>query len=448
MAGIADFLQAARNGDEVDASVFVNFTRRFEAIVLWGAGNLGTAVGKRLLELDIRISAYWDMRAEQIVKQNAVDVLPLFSGDFIPENTLVIVCIGNAPLRINNKNLVKPLSENGWHFMDGMDLLYALICPLSSRRPLNARYCTNFGDICSLCECARLHNIVLTDTARKRKVSTKDIFFIERVHFIVNNLCNLKCTHCCVYINSIPRERKQNIDFQQIQQDISLCMQSVDAFGSAILLGGEPFLHKDIDRIIVKILSYDKFGILLINTNGIPRMSQKQFDAMKDPRVNLSFSNYLHVLDEKKSAAYLENCKNAADAGVNIGRLARMPVWNLSPTLENFHYDAEQMIRIKSACNNRDFLYVYDGKIFPCTTSYSIFDLGIADYKTDYILLDPEDSPEENRNKIINLRNRPYYHACSHCSSNSGLTRFTPEVAKQGFDPRYPSPNRNAREKS
>jgi hypothetical protein len=440
MNEIASFLEAARQGEQTDAAPFVDFTKKFEAIVLWGAGNLGTALGEKLLALGVNVNVYWDIQSEQIKKRNGLDVLPLFSGNFTPQNTLVITCIGNATLRINT-NLFDTLKKNNWlNFIDGLDLLYALICPLSNERPLNPGVCTNFNDICSLCACERLQNIVLTKAARSKNIPPEDVFFIERVHFIVNNICNLKCAHCCVYINTYTKERKQNVDFLQIQQDMRIFMQAIDAFGFAVLLGGETFLHKEIDKIISYLLSYNKFGVLVINTNGVAKIKATAINKMKDPRVNLSFSNYLHVLNEKQKNTYFENIEIAEQSGVNIGRLNPMPLWNLSPTLEHKNYTREQMRKKKFSCNNCNFLYVFDGKVFPCTIAYSLFDLGVADYRTDYAVLDPYKTITEIQKNIRKLRNRSYYQSCGHCGNCGFECDFTSEVAKQGFDPRYALP--------
>jgi MoaA/NifB/PqqE/SkfB family radical SAM enzyme len=440
MNEIAPFLEAARQGENTDDAQFVAFAKKFDAVVLWGAGNLGTALGKKLIELGINVNIYWDIQSELIGKRNGLDVRPLYSGNFIPQNTLVIVCIGNATLRIN-KNLVGQLKENNWsNFIDGLYLLYALICPLSNERPLNPGVCTNFNDICSLCSCERLQNIVRTKTAQRKNIQRKNVFFIERVHFIVNNICNLKCTHCCVYINSYAKERKQNVSFSQIQQDMKIFMEAIDSFGSAILLGGETFLHKNIDRIISEMLSYDKFGVLVINTNGIAKIGNSAMNAMRDQRVNLSFSNYLHVLNEKQKNIYHKNIEIAKHSGVNIGRLNPMPLWNLSPTLENKQLTRKKMQEKKLYCNNKDFLYVYDGKVFPCTIAYSLFDLGVANYETDYAMLTPHKPISEIQENIHRLKNRSYYQSCGHCGNFGFECSFTNEVAKQGFDSRYAFP--------
>jgi organic radical activating enzyme len=429
------FVNGAHHGKRLDSQIIVRFTREFDSVVIWGAGNLGTAVGRKLLELGVRVSCYWDTKAEMIKTCNGLSVTLPFEGNLNKETTLVLFCIGNVAV---GPNVYRQLSGNGWkHAVHGNDLLQGLLCPLSDERPPDTKICNSF-DICSVCSCERLHNIVRANAARKQGISLGETLSFDRVHIIVNNICNLKCKHCFVYINSYPQKFKQNVPIRQMQQDIDVVMRAVHSFGVVNIFGGEPFLHKDIDRIVSRVLTHDNIGAVIVNSNGTVRIDPKQLTSMKDDRVRLAFSNYLEVLNEEKKRLFFNNIENAKSSGINIKYQNTLPTWNISSTLDNKRDSIETMIKKKYMCGVR-FLYVFDGKLFPCAFALSIHDLRVADYETDYILLDPTKSAQEIRDDIRGLVSRSHYRACGHCDA-FGSTALTSQAAEQGFDSRYALP--------
>ncbi|MBI5579764.1 MAG: radical SAM protein, partial [Deltaproteobacteria bacterium] len=108
---MGDFLAGAHHGERLDPQIIVRFTRNFDSVVIWGAGNLGTAVGSKLLELGVPVSCYWDTQAERIKTCNGLGVTPPFTGDLRKETTLVLFCIGNVAI---GPNVFRQLAENGW----------------------------------------------------------------------------------------------------------------------------------------------------------------------------------------------------------------------------------------------------------------------------------------------------------------------------------------------
>ena len=45
-------------------------------------------------------------------------------------------------------------------------------------------------------------------------------------------------------------------------------MRSVDHVYEIRLIGGEPFMYKKIDEVLIKILSYKNCGNIIVYTNG------------------------------------------------------------------------------------------------------------------------------------------------------------------------------------
>jgi organic radical activating enzyme len=446
MNEITSFLEAARQGEQTDAAPFVDFSKKFEAIVLWGAGNLGTALGAKLIELGVRIDVYWDTQFEQIKERNGLRVIQPFSGDFKPQKTLVIFCIGNI---VTGSQIMGTLGKNAYHnVVHGKDLLYAFLCPLTNQYPPKPEICNSLA-ICEICSCERLYSIIQADAARARGVPKKEILSLTRFYITITTACNLKCTHCTMYMNSYPKKIAKNVPLRQILQDINIVMQAIDACGIVCLYGGEPFLHKDIDKIIEQTLTYENFNSLLLSTNGSVPMTSRHLEAMNSPRIRLDLSNYLHIYNDKQRKIFFNNLEKCKIAGIFVKSQNFIPTWIMASTLEDKHKTPEMMRQSKNSCkkDNGRLIVGHNGKLFPCFFAQSLFSLGVADYPDDYIELNPEHSISEIRERIQKMISRPWHLSCSHCQfdnptlpSAKAVKTIVNQAAEQGFNSRYSLP--------
>lgn len=62
------YYKEAHSGEIVDNKELLEYIRSFKQVVLWGGSFLGTAVGKYLLENNVEVYRYWDMRADELKK--------------------------------------------------------------------------------------------------------------------------------------------------------------------------------------------------------------------------------------------------------------------------------------------------------------------------------------------------------------------------------------------
>jgi len=431
MLNIQDFCKAANEGEQVDIEGFKEFLQNFGEVILWGAGNLGNAIGQKFIELNLKVSSYWDIRADSIKELNGIKVIEPFTGNFDKKNSLVIFCIANVPV---GPNLYQKLIEQGWeNILRGTDLLQGLICPLSNEKELNTRICNEF-DFCTVCSCERLNSIVRNKVMSESNVEKENFLYFDRVHFIVNNFCNLKCTHCFMYMNSYPNERKQNMQLSRILKDIDYVLEAVHSFGVVNVFGGETFLNPNISTIVKGILEKRNFGSVVVSTNGTAKIRSEQLDGFQDGRLRLAFSNYIGALAPEQEKLFYENIKFAKSLSVNAKAQNELPNWNISSTLINKNMTIKEMEAKKSNCGV-GFLYVFNGKVFPCAFALSIYDLGVANYSTDYVDIDSCTSALDLREKIKKLVSQPYLRSCGHCAAPDNC--LTNRAGEQGFDHRY-----------
>ena len=90
------FYQDAEKGKAVNKEDCLREIKQYKRIIIWGAGNLGSILGKCLSEHGIAVGAYWDIRFESVNECNGIPVKEPLKDIGEKNGLLVIFCITNA----------------------------------------------------------------------------------------------------------------------------------------------------------------------------------------------------------------------------------------------------------------------------------------------------------------------------------------------------------------
>lgn len=415
-------------GNPIDVQELINYLKNYQYIYLWGAGNLGNEIGKKLLEYGVPVTAYWDVRASSLQTLHGLKVIEPFQTEGTQENTVVIFCITSSFV---HDYCLTDLAKNGFVNVVRGDYLYeGLICPYNNTTQFLA--CRN-TKACDVYTCHK------NETFHRRnlgvdKLPPEQQLYFKNITFIINQKCSLKCKYCYSYTNAYSEDRRVNFSTEQILSDIDVLFDTIDGVKIIPLIGGETFLHPDVDRIIKKFLEKDNFGILNVTTNGICKIKEEHLAALQDRRIQVVFSNYKNSLSNRQCDLFEENVERVRLSGAQTIVLTETPQWTIPTTLWNKNYSLEVIKNKRAACRTPLICkYAKNGKFFPCTVADSIYNIGIADYPNDYTLLDPALSREEIRANIHRLLNRSYFDSCRHCEGTCGTDGITANAGKQGY---------------
>lgn len=426
MFNLDTYYQQAWSGETVDNDEVLKFIKSFKSVILWGASYLGKAIGTKLLQEGIEIERYWDLRAEELKEVNGVKVTQPFSGK--EEGTLVIFCIGNNVIL---KRLIVICEDKGYINIIRGDYLYmGLLCPFTNHTGINAKRCSTTME-CRQVYCKRLANIIKTNVP---EANPEEAIHLTSVTLVINQRCSLKCKYCTSYMNEY--DVKERIDFplSRICEDIDVFFNTVDTVGTITVMGGEPFMHPHIGKIIKHLCSKKNFGLISIATSGTYPITPEQLISLKDKRVNISFSNYTETIKEKQSEMYYNNIELVKNSGVcyTVGLFS--PEWIVPSKLYKVNRTEEEMIAQRKKCIQ--WHQIKNGKIHPCDFATALYSLKIADYSTDYVDLTEDLPKDQMKKKIKEYIERPYYQSCGHHALNK---KMTAKAAEQGYmDFKYP----------
>lgn len=380
--------------------------KQYKSVVLWGAGNLGTAIGKEMLELGIKIDNYWDQKADQLKIVNGIEVLEPFIGNFEKDNTLVVICIVNGS-NGDKWSQQQLLERNFRHYILGMQLYENLVCPLDEENSvIDHRLCLN-NAICSLCNCKKFTRMI-----ERKENHQYDEIVMQALTFVISTNCSLECTYCGQRLNEYSKDRKINFQLENIKRDIDNALECIDAVGMISIIGGEPFLHPDLDKIIQHLLTKKNFGAINITTNGVCKITEGLLESINNKRIKISFSDYTDFLSEGQKELFKLNLKCVKKSGISysVGK----PLWYIPAEVAFQNYSEEHLVEMKKNCENRRLCSsIIDGKYISCSIAEVINGLSIQDIEAETVDIKDRENLKE---RLKSFLDQPNYNVCNYCS--------------------------------
>lgn len=418
-----EYYKKAWSGETCNDTSIINYINSYQHVILWGASYQGDAIGKKLLELGVKIEKYWDVRCKEIKMLNQIEVVEPFTSED-KERCLIIICIGN---RVIQKGLIFEARKKGYDNILYGDYIYmGLLCPFNRETGINAKRCSGTME-CRQIYCHRIEGILSAQYAEE-----EDPIFMPSVTLVINQRCSLRCKYCTSYMNEYDAKEKVDFPLEQICSDIDNFFGAVDMVGTITVMGGEPFMHKDISLIIEHLCKWKNFGLISIATSGTYPIKPDQLKGLHDKRVNVSFSNYTESITENQRRMFYQNIEIVKQSGVyfTVGKFS--PEWIVPPSLINKHYTDEMVVDLKGACTH--WHQIKNGKVHPCDFATAIYSLHIADYSGDYVDLNSGCSREVLREQLKQYINKPYYESCRHHGYLDSEKRLTAKAAEQGYE--------------
>lgn len=224
---------------------------------------------------------------------------------------------------------------------------------------------------------------------------------IIEVHTAVTTKCTLNCKNCNMFIPYYPKDKRKDLSFAEMKEDIDALLKYVDYIFWYIFLGGEPFLNKELKDIIAYIgKTYpDKIGHMGITTNGTIIPDDETLMQIKKYKVRVSISDYTKIVSyEEKMNSFID-------------KLDEWEIWyirNQSTEWKDFGFPSEpfQWGEDKAHLHMRScsplFHGINDKKLYYCHVTWSAEKAGLfINPERDYIKLTEFDCNEKSDRERI-----------------------------------------------
>ena len=236
-------------------------------------------------------------------------------------------------------------------------------------------------------------------------------FSIKHIDIVVTERCSLKCRDCANLMQYY--QRPQNSDLNILFKSLDRMIQSVDRIYEFRVIGGDPFMNKEMYKVVNKLVKYKKVEQVAIYTNAKIVPKDDNLECLKDKKVRLDITNYGDLSSKHEEIISLLDTRNIPYE-TNISRL-----WDDIGTIKYEKKTDKQLKELFGDCCARDIFTLFDGTLFKCPVSAHGTKLKSVpfDEKYDGINLTDENiSIKELRNKLINFHdNGKYVTACNYC---------------------------------
>lgn len=225
---------------------------------------------------------------------------------------------------------------------------------------------------------------------RRMEEIGEDDFILPYLPIYLTTACSLNCEKCN---NLMPMFRGQASDFLWDKTKLSLdkILSCVKEIIFCELVGGEPFLNKDMETALDYLGSRENVRQIVIVTNGTVIPKDKILEKLKKYNVLVRVSDY--GLFEKMSMfiAKLDEYR------INV-RIQQDMKWNDPGGTEKRNRGREELKKQYNACEfSLKCKYLCEEKLFSCARAASLYHLRLFDSEKDILDITDETTAADIR---------------------------------------------------
>ncbi len=301
------------NGKGELAEKFVESLRGYE-IIIYGAGAVGTSVLSALRMNGMEPLFFVDRRYKEGPCIDGIRVEPPEKLALVPyEGAIIIMAINAEVIRVFDREPLENIKKYNPYIkvmregVNVANILRSAHCyqKLYENRVFDLAECLDCGGETRLCSIYQkyLYRIAGVPASRVGSRSQKFDWF----GYIMGQYCSLKCKDCCEHVPYFKNPVFSKYD--TILSDCSKIAASCEFIRYIELVGGEPFLHPDLERILKGLLQIRNVGYIKIFTNGTIVPKDEVLKILTSDRIVVDLSNYT----SQTTGRLLENIHKTMD---------------------------------------------------------------------------------------------------------------------------------------
>lgn len=241
---------------------------------------------------------------------------------------------------------------------------------------------------------------------------------VQSVDLMITEKCSMKCRDCSNLMQYY--EHPENADMAVMLAMIDGLCDKMDEIYEVRVIGGEPFIHKEIHLVVEALTAQEKIKKVSIFTNATIVPREHQWATFQHEKVRLFITDYDALSRNiKPLTAELENRKIAYVSEKANG-------WTDCSSLNHHKRTVLENERLFQQCCAKNLATIADGKLYRCPFAANAAKLqAVPDYKEDYLVV-----ADASRDQISSyLRSKRYLDTCDHCNGrNYGDKVITPAL--------------------
>jgi len=244
-------------------------------------------------------------------------------------------------------------------------------------------------------------------------VSRPDSLCLARLVVVLGTKCSLRCKECN---NLIPHFQPQkDLPVQKVIEPLRALLAQADSILRCELIGGEPFLYRDLVQVLDYVLAEPKIRQIELTTNATILPNEEVMSRLRNPRVLVRVSDYGDLVDKERFLAHLRRygiSYEVLDLGAWLSSGGVEKRYRSMPVLREQYMKCGPGYTCKA---------LYDGKFFACARAASLWALGYMK-EQEYV----DFRQEFTKQDIIQFITQDFSWACDYCDQCTPMQRKVP----------------------
>ena len=241
------------------------------------------------------------------------------------------------------------------------------------------------------------------------------IFTVPYIELVLTSVCNLKCKGCSNLMHMY--EKPAGVDIQTLKGSVDKLLSVSGRISLVKLIGGEPFVYKQLPDIVNYIQDNKKIKRIEVITNGSIVPKDEILKCLKHKKITVMISNYPDI----NNSVFIDALKKE-----NIKyKLVCFDSWLDYGDMQKRNYDINILTRSFRVCSASECKSLYNGLFFNCPRAAHGNYLGLVkNDESDYI--DIINIPDiKLKSELKKVYSAEYTNACDHCN---------PEWEREGIE--------------
>lgn len=234
-------------------------------------------------------------------------------------------------------------------------------------------------------------------------LSDKEKVVLPRTALMITTRCTLCCKECANLISHYSAPKDYPAD--EIIQWVKNISNAVDDWICCELVGGEPFLYRELEKVLSYVLNEDKIQQVEFTTNASIIPQPAILELLRNDKVFVRISEYPGLINYERLTRVFDKY------GIRY-RVIKSMRWSKTGSLEKRNRSSEAIQSQYLNCpTGKICRTILNGKLHVCPKAASLIELGYVVYLEMVDLMDT-DNLRENIRKFFQLLSSE---ACDYC---------------------------------
>jgi len=366
-------------------------------IIIFGAGTVGEALFHACCNAGIKVECFTDNninKTKSPLYNLEITYTPNLKTRYKDANFLISVA--------DIKDVVEQLNSLGYSKWYPSSLLLRDFDIYQYQFSAPMDFCEYTVTTCLLCH----DNYLIPDK-----------LFLKSVDIIITECCSLKCRDCSNLMQYY--KNPKDCEIKELMKSIDAFCNIVDEVNEFRVLGGEPFMNKDFDLIIKRLVAEPKLRKIVIYTNGTIVPKEGKIDCLKNDKILFIITDYDKLSRNLSTLAQKLSTNNIAFY------TQKPPGWTDCAKIGRHYRNIEGQKEIFKKCCAKNTVTISDGKLYRCPFAANAARLkAVPDYEDDYINFlqgsrEARDVSEMKKKIRAFLLEKDFLEVCDYCNGRS-----------------------------